>query len=420
MAASGFPPIGSGSGYGTSSGVICVIIDGSTVISPPPRSESTNTSLSSGPPTVPASRLSSRCALMDIVRPFAKNANSARAGAAYSASGTAHASQRPYPRADEELARRFSTRTILPWVHEGMEHADAKLPRILAVRARHEGRNVGLVDHDAHFCIVAGSEAIGLQRNLLQLLLAGLKRELVQRLTVQGELHAPRLTDDRRGVIDVEIEDAVFFGILEREGRLFLGPLPLNRLVMLDDFGRVPPVFEDGRKILGLRLKLDASHLVRPLSDVFAVERQALLIARRIEADLERGLAHVGIHRHEDRPRVVDRLSRLPLPGGDRRVVVVGPNHLFVGVYDVEHHAIVFVELCVARYDELVRNIERAAERGPVVVDCDARRGDGRGVRFFAFTRSHAEEHAGDSRNRSDMLHVASDSTTVVASPAIC
>src|SRR4051812_46065646 len=61
---------GAGSGYGTSSGPIAVTRLASTVISPPPRRESTSVSPSW------------RCALTDIVRPVANVTRSADAGAA--------------------------------------------------------------------------------------------------------------------------------------------------------------------------------------------------------------------------------------------------------------------------------------------------------------------------------------------------
>ena len=41
---------------------------------------------------------------------------------------------------------------------------------------------------------------------------------------------------------------------------------------------------------------------------------------------------------------VLDRLSRLPLARGHRRIVIQRENHLFVGIDDVDHHAIIFGE----------------------------------------------------------------------------
>src|SRR5262245_31683636 len=66
--------IGSGSGYGTSSGAKRAIVEASQMTSPPLRSVRTS--------ELP----STRCALIDSVRPVAKYANSARAGATPSAS----------------------------------------------------------------------------------------------------------------------------------------------------------------------------------------------------------------------------------------------------------------------------------------------------------------------------------------------
>src|SRR5580765_3234078 len=68
--------IGSGSGYGTSSGANRAIVDASQMTSPPLRSVRTS--------EVP----STRCALIDNVRPVAKYASSARAGTALATKDT--------------------------------------------------------------------------------------------------------------------------------------------------------------------------------------------------------------------------------------------------------------------------------------------------------------------------------------------
>src|SRR5437763_780070 len=88
-----------------------------------------------------------------------------------------------------------------------------------------------------------------------------------------------RFVKDAAGIIDVEIEDAVFSRILEGKQRVLLRPLPLHRRVVLGDLCRVPAFLEDREHIFGLRLKLQPRDLVRPLPDVLARQRQPFLIA---------------------------------------------------------------------------------------------------------------------------------------------
>ena len=123
----------------------------------------------------------------------------------------------------------------------------------------------------------------------------------------------------------------------------------------------MPAVLEHREQVLGLRQQLQLRHLVRALPDVLARERQPLLVVRRIQPDLDRRVADVRDRPDENRARVLDRLPRLPLRGRHRRVVIVGPHQLFVGVDDVDHDAVVLVERRVVGDDELVGDLERAA-----------------------------------------------------------
>src|SRR5438132_10634976 len=91
------------------------IIDGSQVISPPARMTRTSESPSS------------RCDLIDIVRPLAKYTSSACAGSAQS---------------------RTAAATRLVRIHKRMEHSDSKLPRIFIVAELEQRRNKRLIDHE--------------------------------------------------------------------------------------------------------------------------------------------------------------------------------------------------------------------------------------------------------------------------------
>ena len=73
---------------------------------------------------------------------------------------------------------------------------------------------------------------------------------------------------------------------------------------------------------------------------------------------------HVRELRNEHRPRVLDRRARLPLPRRRRRLVIVGPHQLAVGVDEVDEHPVVLGEgRRVGRDDEAVRSSRRTADR---------------------------------------------------------
>src|SRR5258707_10996210 len=91
--------------------------DGEQTISPPARSVSTSDSPSR------------RCDLIDIVRPFSKYTSSARTGCA--------------PSTTAATATKLTT---LMRIHEGMEHSDTELPRILIIAYVELCRNERLVD----------------------------------------------------------------------------------------------------------------------------------------------------------------------------------------------------------------------------------------------------------------------------------
>ena len=176
---------------------------------------------------------------------------------------------------------------------------------------------------------------------------------------------------------------------------------------MLSDLDRMPAIFVHDRNVLGLREELELGNFVRALSHVLAFQRQTLLRRGRIQTDLDRRLADVRTRRHENRPCVLDRLSRLPVRRRLRRIVIVGPDQFVVGIDDVHHHALVLIEVRILGDDERVGEVEWAAER-----DASARQrhAGGRDRRRFGLFRSASGEPAGhdDERDHSDEVRTAS------------
>jgi hypothetical protein len=89
--------------------------------------------------------------------------------------------------------------------------------------------------------------------------------------------------------------------------------------------------------------------------------------------------------------------------------VIVRPHQLVVCVNDMKHDAVVFFELCVGRDDELVGDVDRAAERCAIAADADRRRGNRRG-RWLAAAAGGKRHRRDDESRRSSaegfMAHV--------------
>src|SRR5258708_7113862 len=115
----------SGSGYGTSSGTMRSMIDGSQRISPPARMVNTSFSSSTG---------SAWCSLIESVRPVLKNTISALAGRAQNVKDT-----KEKTKATKGLR---PCRIFLPRIHKRVKHPDAELARILAARVDHGGHDL--------------------------------------------------------------------------------------------------------------------------------------------------------------------------------------------------------------------------------------------------------------------------------------
>ena len=91
-----------------------------------------------------------------------------------------------------------------------------------------------------------------------------------------------------------------------------------------------------------------------------------------IEAHAHLDLAHVRVDRHEARARVAVGLARLPGRGRRLRLVVVGEEHHFLVVEEVDERPVVLVELLGSGLDRPgVGDLERAAERRLRAVDLD-------------------------------------------------
>src|SRR3954468_3531099 len=256
----------SGSGYGTSSGTIRSMTDTSQTTSPPPRSMST--SLSS----------SARWSLIDSVRPVLKNTISARAGAAASTSSRAASVIK------RRRQRAFPFIWSLPHIDERVKDADAELARILAARVQH-CRHVGLVDRDRELGDVTCAKLRHFQRNFAEVRLFRLQREFVDDLPAQADTHMLRLVEHAAGIIEIEIEQRVFLRVLESQRGFLLRPLPLDRRVVLGDFGRMPALLEHREDVFRLRLQLELRHLVGMLPGIVAGHREPFLSGRRMQSD---------------------------------------------------------------------------------------------------------------------------------------
>src|SRR5262245_46883723 len=88
------------------------------------------------------------CDLIERTRPVVKKASSARAGSAVHTTDTTAT-----PTANVK-DRTCTGPSILPRVHERVEHADAQLAWIPAVRGRNQGRHVSFVDGNTNFAVV--------------------------------------------------------------------------------------------------------------------------------------------------------------------------------------------------------------------------------------------------------------------------
>ena len=93
---------------------------------------------------------------------------------------------------------------------------------------------------------------------------------------------------------------------------------------------------------------------------------------------MNRRVADVRVNRHEYRPGVFDFLPRLPLLRRHLGVVIVGPHQLFVGIDHADEDAIILGKRWrVRRHLESIGDVDRAAERHPIVAQRHAWRGHG-------------------------------------------
>src|SRR5213593_734788 len=175
----------------------------------------------------------------------------------------------------------------------GMEHADAQLARVLLVGRVQQRRYIRLVDRDLYFGHLARSELRGGQRDLPEQLLASVERELIDDLSPSAHLHLLRLRKDIRGMVDVEIEQAVLFRVLERKRRRLFRPLPFDGGVVLGILRGMPAVLRHDEHILRLRLELKLRHLIGALTRVLASQWETSLVLQGIETDLDDRVADI-------------------------------------------------------------------------------------------------------------------------------
>ena len=130
----------------------------------------------------------------------------------------------------------------------------------------------------------------------------------------------------------LEVERRVLLRIPERDRRGLLRPLPLD---VAGSRRRLPPGASRPCRSGRCSRTAAAAGTSRPRYSVAATssraQRQPLARRRVVEAEPDDRLADVRVVRDEDRPRVFDRLPRLPLRRRRRRQVIVGPHLLAVG-----------------------------------------------------------------------------------------
>src|SRR5579864_6858385 len=110
-----------------------------------------------------------------------------------------------------------------------MKHADAELARVLAVRAADLRREEGPVHDDVQLRHVRSAHLLRRQFYLPEKPIRRRDRELIGDLPAQRHLYLLVSVKTGARTVQLEVEDAILPGILERKRRLFLGPLPLDR-----------------------------------------------------------------------------------------------------------------------------------------------------------------------------------------------
>src|SRR6266511_28341 len=129
-------------------------------------------------------------------------------------------------------AMRRRERSLTRRLDKRMKNADAELTRVLVIGHVQERWDVRLVHRDAQFRHLTRAELRGLERNLPEQLLPFVQSELIHDLAAERHLHLLRFAENVSGVIDVEIERAVLFRVLEGQRRDLFGPLPFDRRVV--------------------------------------------------------------------------------------------------------------------------------------------------------------------------------------------
>ncbi len=88
------------------------------------------------------------------------------------------------------------------------------------------------------------------------------------------------------------------------------------------------------------------------------------LLAGDIQAKIDGGLTGIRHLRHEHRPGVLDRRTRLPLGRRGRRDVIVGPELLSRRIVEMDEHPVVLRQRRgVRRHRELIGDVDRRLDR---------------------------------------------------------
>src|SRR4029453_18796217 len=132
---------------------------------------------------------------------------------------------------------------------EGVEDADAELPRIaivcLGIQCRHER----LVHIERDFDHVAGAELLCTERRFVQEWRLRRHGNRVHLLAV--DLHLNRLrARERAGVVAVQVKGARLSRVAKRQRRHLLGPLPFHAGIVRRGLAGMPPFLEKHEDIL--------------------------------------------------------------------------------------------------------------------------------------------------------------------------
>ena len=202
---------------------------------------------------------------------------------------------------------RGSRRAGLLRLYEDVENPD---PELAGIPAATRFERPIEADPDLRHLTVAklgGGQGECLQRPVLRV-----GRERGNRLPPRGHGHLLRRGEQIGTRIKLEIEGRILLWIAESDRGVLLRPLPLGSRIVWVDLRWMPAVPVDQEDILGLRQQRELSNLVLMPGCLARPEGQPLARRDVVKTEPDDRLADVREVRNEDRPGVLNRLTRLP------------------------------------------------------------------------------------------------------------